>query len=63
MVIVSQRKPTKQFRCRFVAGVRLYEERIPAAGGANNYQKVSEKVVRAAWNNYYQQHDGQGGEK
>ncbi|WP_313683778.1 hypothetical protein [Pantoea sp.] len=53
MVIVSQKKPTKQFRCRFVAGVRLYEQRISAAGGENNYQPVSDLVVKAEWHDFY----------
>ncbi|ADU68728.1 hypothetical protein [Pantoea sp. At-9b] len=61
MVIVSQKKPSEQFLCRILAGVLVYEQRINAAGGANNYQKVSDKVVKAAWNDYYQQPENQGG--
>ncbi|MDE1188228.1 MAG: hypothetical protein PW844_17325 [Pantoea sp.] len=53
MVIVSQKKPTKQFRCRLVAGALRYEQIITGADGVNNYQEVSAMVVKAAWQEFY----------
>jgi len=53
MSIVSQNRPTGQFRCRLIAGVRWYEQIIPTADGANNYQEASRRVVEAAWAEFY----------
>lgn len=57
MSIVSQNRPTGQFRCRLIAGVRWYEQIIPTAGGANNYQEASRRVVEAAWAEFYRKQE------
>lgn len=59
MSIVSQNRPTGQFRCRLIAGVRWYEQIIPTAGGANNYQEASRRVVEAAWAEFYRKPETQ----
>lgn len=53
MSIVSQSKAVRQFRCRVIAGVPVYEQIIPTAGGLNNYQPIPRLVVEAAWKSFY----------
>lgn len=53
MSIVSQTKAVGQFRCRVIAGVPVYEQIIPTAGGPNNYQPITRLVVEAAWKSFY----------
>lgn len=53
MSIVSQTKAVRQFRCRVIAGVPVYEQIIPIAGGPNNYQSTTRLVVEAAWKSFY----------
>ncbi len=48
----------EQFRCRLSAGVLVYEQIIPAAGGPNNYQKTDRKVVEKAWADFYTRSEG-----
>ncbi|AVV37802.1 hypothetical protein C9381_11625 [Pantoea vagans] len=53
MSIVSQKLSVEQFRCRFIAGVPVYEQIIPTAGGPNNYQTTTRLVVESAWKTFY----------
>jgi hypothetical protein len=53
MSIVSQNRAVGQFRCRVIAGVPVYEQIIPTAGGPNNYQPITRLVVEAAWKSFY----------
>lgn len=53
MNILRRNKPSVQFRCRVVAGALVFEKRLPAAGGVNNYQEVSLMVVQTEWNDFY----------
>ncbi len=53
MSIVSQKITVEQFRCRFIAGVPVYEQIIPTAGEPNNYQPTTRLVVESAWKNFY----------
>lgn len=53
MSIVSQNRAVGQFRCRVIAGVSVYEQIIPVAGGPNNYQPATRLVVESAWKNFY----------
>lgn len=53
MSIVSQSKAVRQFRCRVIADVPVYEQIIPTAGGLNNYQPIPRLVVEAAWKSFY----------
>lgn len=53
MSIVSQKISVEQFRCRFIAGVPVYEQIIPTAGGPNNYQPITRLVVESAWKSFY----------
>jgi len=53
MSIVSQNRAVGQFRCRVIAGVRVYEQIIPVTGGPNNYQPTTRLVVESAWKNFY----------
>lgn len=59
MSIVSQNRPTGQFRCRLIAGVRWYEQIIPNAGGTNNYQEAPRVVVAAAWAEFYRKQEAE----
>lgn len=58
MSIVRQKSAQEQFRCRLSAGVLVYEQIIPAAGGPNNYQKADRKVVEKAWADFYTRPEG-----
>ncbi|TWD32315.1 hypothetical protein FBY13_11938 [Pantoea sp. SJZ147] len=53
MSIVNQKPLSGQFRCRYQAGVPVYEQIIPVADEANNYQSVSRLVVESAWAEFY----------
>ena len=53
MSIVSQKISVEQFRCRFIAGVPVYEQIIPTDGGPNNYQPITRLVVESAWKSFY----------
>ncbi len=53
MSIVRQKTAQEQFRCRVSAGVLVYEQILPAAGGANNYQLADRQVVQKAWAGFY----------
>ncbi len=53
MSIVRQKSAQEQFRCRVTAGVLVYEQILPAAGGANNYQLTDRRVVQKAWADFY----------
>lgn len=53
MSIVSQNRAVGQFRCRVIAGVPIYEQIIPSAGGPNNYQPITRLVVESAWKSFY----------
>lgn len=61
MKIVNHKPSHKQFRCRVVAGILVFEEKIPVAGGANNYQPVDIQVVRDEWQAVYRRPDEMGG--
>jgi len=53
MSIVRQKSALEQFRCRVAAGVLVYEQIIPVAGGANNYQQTERQVVEKVWADFY----------
>ncbi|MDQ1226493.1 hypothetical protein QE443_002654 [Pantoea ananatis] len=53
MSIVNQKPLSGQFRCRYKAGVPVYEQIIPTADKANNYQSVPRLVVESAWAEFY----------
>lgn len=53
MSIVRQKPAQEQFRCRLSAGVLVYEQIIPVAGGVNNYQQAERQVVERAWAGFY----------
>lgn len=53
MSIVNQKPLSGQFRFRFQAGVPVYEQIIPTADKAHNYQCVPRLVVESAWAEFY----------
>jgi hypothetical protein len=53
MSSIKHTRRVLQFRCRVeVSGIR-YEQIIPGAGGANNYQPAEPMVVQTAWNDFH----------
>lgn len=61
MSIVNQKPLSGQFRFRYQAGVPVYEQIIPTADKANNYQCVSRLVVESAWAEFYRRPNSMGG--
>ncbi len=53
MSIVNQKPLSGQFRCRYQAGVPVYEQIISSSDKANNYQCVPRLVVESAWAEFY----------
>ncbi|MCW0316211.1 hypothetical protein NB724_001362 [Pantoea ananatis] len=53
MSIVNQKPLSGQFRCRYQAGVPVYEQIISSADKPHNYQSVPRLVVESAWAEFY----------
>lgn len=61
MSIVNQKPLSGQFRCRYQAGVPVYEQIISSSDKAHNYQCVPRLVVESAWAEFYRRPNPVGG--